>query len=193
MSNTEKLIKQFAPELHRNIIFILTAPREQFAITDVSSLSSNENPLATQNTMFLRDLQIIRDSYNIIMLSNNIETMKSRLVLLHQTIFSISPYWALLGEIDLTEVFGILDKFKSQSHTAFYVNSYLQSINKSKESKRKATIDKYYKLAIESLKSGTTDPLADQSTIESYLGPHRNDPAFDDVETQIGIDIVITK
>ncbi|OTG81797.1 hypothetical protein B9T31_14830 [Acinetobacter sp. ANC 4558] len=191
MSNVEKILKQYAPELEKNIMFILLAPYERVAMIDVCRLTSEQNPLVNQNNLFLRQLQIVRNCYEIIIHSYNQETAKSRLTLLHQTIFDMSPYWMLLGNSNLSEIFKILNDFKCDAHTAFYINAYIHNIEKSTVSKRKATIDKYYLLAIGSLKSATTDCFVRQNIIETHISNHRNDELFNKVQTLEGIVVVV--
>lgn len=191
MSNINDIINKYALDLQKCVLFVLTAPYDKVSMLDVSTLTSQGNPLAQQNTLFLRQLQIIRDCFEIIVASKNIDTIKSRLILFHQTIYNISAYWQLLGNIDLSEIFKLIDELKQKSHTSFYLNIYLYNLEKSKNAKKKPTIEKYYKLAIASLKSGTVDAIVDQHLINSYIDIHKKDDLFASIETTSILEITI--
>lgn len=191
MGKSEQIIAKYAPELYLGVIKLLSEPHSEVSMMDTSTMIAVDNPLRSHYVQFLRNIQIIRDSYEIVCSSKNLNTLKSRISIFHQKIYDVSPFWKLLDGMDLREVFTIIDNYKINAHTAFYVNDYLFNIEKSNNSKRQVTKDKYYVLALGGLKSGTTDKVADQDIINSYLDKHKNDPLFETIKTMGGIQIVV--
>lgn len=181
-----------APELIKKSIKFLTE-KFNFDNGGDSPYDMYDHTVAINNfkCQLLRYFQILNGCHDIVKNTKNLDTAKYRMEYFHQTLHSIQPLFILFGDADYSEVTNILERFKIEAHSAFYINYYLANIEKMAKVKRQPTKDKYFKIAIESLKTGLNDEFADHRLIGEYLSKHNSDVRIQGIQSGEGIIINI--
>ena len=117
----------------------------------------------------LRQLQIAVESIEIVKNTHSIDTAQSRLDLARNILNQLSEVEFIFnGDIFRSISSKLFEEIKN-AHTCVYKNIFNFNLEKSKKSKRQATVEKYLRLAIEAVDQGLSDRYANADDLKPLL------------------------
>lgn len=125
----------------------------------------------------LRQLQIALESIEIVKNTHAIDTAQSRLELTRNIIDKLSTVSFIFNSDVYLAVKNKLFIEIKNAHTCVYKNVFNFNLDKSLKAKRQATIDKYLRLAIESVELGLNDEFADSNELRPLVQRINQDKA----------------